>query len=237
MKYEVVLFDADGTLFDFARAETYALELAFADSGLRYHPSYLSAYSAVNLEAWQQFERGEISSVQLRLVRFERFCSRAGIDAEPADLSRRYLSRLAEASFLMEGAAEVVRILRGNCRLAIVTNGLTDVQRGRFGRSPISSHFDEITISEEVGTQKPDPRIFAYTLDRMGHKDKRTVLMVGDSLSSDIQGGVNFGIDTCWFNPSGDASPPSPTPSHVVDDLAKILPLCRSSADGAGRRG
>lgn len=237
MKYEVVLFDADGTLFDFGRAESYALELAFEDSGLTFHARYFTDYSIVNLEAWQQFERGEITSGELRLLRFERFCARAGVDVEPERLSKKYLSRLAEAAFLLDGAAEVVRTLSKSCRLAIVTNGLTDVQHGRFGRSPICSHFEEIVISEEVGTQKPDPAIFAYTLNRMGHEDKSTVLMVGDSLSSDIQGGVNFGIDTCWFNPSGGAPPAAPTPSYVVDDLAKILPLCRSSAVDAEGQG
>lgn len=233
MKYDVVLFDADGTLFDFERAETYALEAAFRDSGLAYKPSYLHDYSTVNREAWRQFERGEITNAELRVVRFERFCERAGVEEDPQRLSARYLSRLAETSFLIEGASEVVRELSGRCRLAIVTNGLTEVQRGRFGRSPISSHFEQIIISEEVGSQKPDPSIFAYTLERMGLRDKTTVLMVGDSLSSDIQGGVNFGIDTCWFNPSAQPLPAGGGPTHVVGDLAEVPPLCSGQTRGA----
>jgi len=233
MKYHVVLFDADGTLFDFERAEAYALALAFRDSGIEFRPRYLEDYSAVNREAWRQFERGEITSAELRVLRFERFCERAAVEEDPRRLSGHYLGRLAEAAFLIEGAAEVVKALSGRCRLAIITNGLTDVQRGRFGRSPISSHFEQIVISEEVGAQKPDPSIFAYTLERMDHRDKETVLMVGDSLTSDIQGGLNFGIDTCWFNPSAQPLPGGAGPTHVVGDLSEVPPLCAAEVHNA----
>lgn len=237
MKYQVVLFDADGTLFDFSRAEAYALEEAFRELGLGYRADYLNDYSIINHEAWRSFERGEITSEELRILRFSRFCDKLGIQADPENLSRAYLSWLARAEFLLEGAKELVEALAGKIRLAIVTNGLKDVQRGRFGRSPIHKHFDEIVISEEVGMQKPDPAIFEHTLRSLGHADKSSVLMVGDSLTSDIQGGLNFGIDTCWYNPGHADVPKSPTPRYVVDALDQLLSICLPRNGGGEPQG
>lgn len=235
MKYEVVLFDADGTLFDFARAEAFALENAFREVSLPYLPEYLEDYKVINHATWRQFERGEVSSLELRTLRFERFCSKIGIDTNPESMSTRYLSWLAQARFLIDGAERVVGMLSDRCRLAIVTNGLKDVQNGRFGRSPIRRYFDAIVISEEIGIQKPDPAIFVHALELLGHNDKTTVLMVGDSLTSDIQGGVNFGIDTCWFNPDGNTALKSPVPNHVVRRLDELIELCIPVQEGEGR--
>ncbi len=232
MKYHAVLFDADGTLFDFHRAESYALEEAFRELGLDFSPEYRESYERINREVWRLFELGEISSVDLRVLRFERFLEKIGADIDPEKMSSSYLSWLARAEFLLDGAQELVEALAGKVKLAIVTNGLKDVQRGRFGRSPIRRHFDSIVISEEVGVQKPDPAIFVHALDRLEHEDKGSVLMVGDSLTSDIQGGVNFGIDTCWFNPGGIELPESPTPSYVIERLEELLPVCMGGDGG-----
>jgi len=229
MKYHAVLFDADGTLFDFHRAESYALEEAFRELGLTFSPEYRDPYEQINREVWRLFERGELSSVELRVLRFERFLEKIGADVDAEAMSASYLSWLARAEFLLDGALQLVESLAGKVKLAIVTNGLKDVQRGRFGRSPIRSHFDSIVISEEVGVQKPDPAIFVHALESLDHEDKGSVLMVGDSLTSDIQGGVNFGIDTCWFNPAGNDLPESPTPSHVIGRLEELLPVCMGS--------
>ena len=237
MQYQVVLFDADGTLFDFARAESYALEEAFRELGLGYRSEFLRVYEVINHEAWRRFERGEITSQELRILRFTQFRAKLGMQTDPERLSRTYLAWLARAEFLLEGARELVEALAGKVRLAIVTNGLKDVQRGRFGRSPIRTYFEEIVISEEVGAQKPDPVIFEHTLRRLDHTDKSSVLMVGDSLSSDIQGGVNFGIDTCWYNPGHAEAPRSPTPRHVIHTLDQLLSICLPGNGGVEHRG
>lgn len=228
MNYEVALFDADGTLFDFHRAEAYALERAFRDLGIDFHAGAVEEYKNINQEVWQLFERGEISSEELRILRFERFRAKSDIEADAESLSRSYLSWLSRAGFLIDGAVKLIEALSGRVRLAIITNGLKDVQRGRFGRSSIQKHFDAIVISEEVGVQKPDPSIFEFALESIGHTNKRSVLMIGDSLTSDIQGGVNFGIDTCWYNPGNLRAPKSPVPRHVVSTLEQLLPICLS---------
>lgn len=232
IEYEVVLFDADGTIFDFARAETFALENTFRELGIPFGEEDLRTYRRVNHQVWRMFERGRISSVELRSLRFQRLASERGIPADAAAMSAGYLSWLARASFLIDGAQGIIERLRGSVRMAIVTNGLKDVQRGRFGRSPITGHFEAIVISEEIGVQKPDPAIFDHALKLLGHTDRRTVLMVGDSLTSDVQGGVNFGIDTCWYNPDRIPAPKRPVPSHIVTTLEELIPLCLRAGGG-----
>jgi len=204
---------------------------------MAYRSEYLASYKRINHEVWRSFERGEITSLELRRIRFQRFCDEVGIDTNPESMSARYLEWLGRSAFLLDGASEVVEKLAAYCRLAIVTNGLKDVQNGRFGLSPIKHHFDAIVISEEVGAQKPDPRIFEHAMERLGKPDRRSVLMVGDSLSSDIQGGVNFGIDTCWFNPAGEPAPGRPAPRHIVRRLDELLPLCLTDGAGEGPAG
>lgn len=143
---------------------------------------------------------------------------------DPATFSAFYLARLGEGSFLLPGAEDICRYLSGKYRLAIVTNGLKEVQRPRIAASPIAGLFDAVSISEEAGGGKPGPAIFdrAFTLLGLSAEDKGAALMIGDSLSSDIQGGVNYGIDTCWYNPSKAPNPTGPRPTYEIGDLAEL---------------
>jgi 2-haloacid dehalogenase len=201
IKYRWLLFDADGTLFDYDRAEASALEKTFAEMGRGFEPAYAATYRRINQEIWHEFERGRISQKRLRTRRFEQLFEQVGIECDAEGFSARYLRNLAAASQLMEGAEEIVKKLHGRAGLMILTNGLTEVQRPRFSQSSIVSYFHDIVISEEVGAAKPDGRIFDVAFEKMGHPRKKDVLMVGDSLTTDIRGGSDYGIDTCWFNP------------------------------------
>lgn len=206
MTYQWLLFDADGTLFDYDRAEKNALQNTFAQLGYPFEEQYLAAYRRVNQAIWQEFEQGQIDQRTLRTRRFELLFQALAIQADPHRFSPAYLANLAQEAGLLDGAEAVVKQLAGQFNLAIITNGLTEVQRPRFGRSTIITHIREIIISEEVGAAKPDPQIFEVAFAHMNHPAKSQVLIIGDSLTSDIQGGVNYGIDTCWFNPAGQNS-------------------------------
>lgn len=201
MKYKWVLFDADGTLFDYDQAEATALEKTFAQTGPRFESSYIETYRQINERIWLEFEQGKISQARLRIKRFEQFLERINIEADPAKFSQRYLWHLADSSDLIEGAEETVSALYGQIGLVIITNGLQDVQRPRLAKSVISNYLADVVISEEVGAAKPDKKIFDVAFSRMGNPRQEEVLIVGDSLTSDIKGGNNYGIDTCWFNP------------------------------------
>lgn len=128
---------------------------------------------------------------QLRTERFLRLFNEFG---------NCYLERLGKAGFLIDGSEDICKYLSRKYKLVILTNGMKEVQLSRFGQSSIKQYISDIIISEEVGVNKQNPYIFEYTLDRLNHGDKDSVIIIGDSLTSDIQGGINFGIDTCWLN-------------------------------------
>jgi 2-haloacid dehalogenase len=224
--YSVVLFDADDTLFDFQRAERQALARAMEALALEYEERHAVLYAGINRELWAERERQRISAEALKVERFRRFFDALGIDADLERFSETYLDHLAEASFLLAEAKELIAALAGRYRLGLVTNGLSRVQRPRLARSGIALFFEAVVISEEIGVAKPDPRIFAHALQCLVHSDASSVLMVGDSLSSDVQGGADSGIDTCWYNPSGrpNDSPVRPTFEVArLSDLTEVL--------------
>ncbi|WP_346354329.1 YjjG family noncanonical pyrimidine nucleotidase [Azotosporobacter soli] len=226
MKYEVILFDADETLFDFKRSEKVALEKSITTFNIKYDEAYhLPIYSAINKRVWQELEQGILSAEQLKTERFKRLTEKLNLTFDPNEFSNIYLNSLAEASFLLEDALEIVTYLNKKYRLVIITNGLTVVQKKRIQQSSIANYFEAVVISEEVNVSKPNQEIFRYALRRIKHENKETVLMVGDSLSSDIQGGLNFAIDTCWFNPNRSKNESNITPTFEIQSLLELKKL------------
>lgn len=237
-RYSVLLLDADGTLFDYDRAEGYALETTCGELGLDYEPERdLPVYRRINAEMWIAFERGEIDPGTLSVERFRRFLEALGADGaavnrgahadsgarvNPVEMADRYLGHLAEGSFLIPDALEVVRELASLARLAVITNGLSRVQRSRFSGSGLSEYVEHLVISDEVGSQKPEPGIFDVALEPFNGVSRDEVLIVGDSLTSDIAGGVRYGIATCWYNPEGRKNPDGPVPTHEIRSLAEL---------------
>jgi 2-haloacid dehalogenase len=231
--YRWLLFDADGTLFDFERAETSALARTFAQFGLPMTPAAAEIYREVNRRCWQALERGELSPEALRTRRFELLFAEAGLAADADAFASRYLENLAQTADLLEGAAEVLAALRGRYRFAIITNGLRTVQRGRLARSAIRDDIAALIISEEVGSAKPERGIFDAAFAAMGGPAKAEVLLIGDSLSADIRGALNYGIDACWFNPSGLPRPAGLPIAYEIGRLDELVGLL-ASVDDAG---
>jgi 2-haloacid dehalogenase len=232
MRYEWILFDADGTLFDYDRAKASALARTFEQSGLPLQPGTAEAYRRINAEIWRQFEQGQIDQQRLRARRFELLFEELGVDYDAEAFSARYLENLAHGTDLLDGAEGVLQALDGRVGLALITNGLHEVQRPRLARSAIGHYFSEIIISEEVGAAKPDRRIFDVALERMGFPPRDKVLIVGDSLSSDIQGGSDYGLDTCWYNPGGNPRPDGLRIRYEIAGLEQLLDLVGPGADG-----
>jgi 2-haloacid dehalogenase len=227
MRYSWILFDADGTLFDYDSAEAAALAETFDDFGHRLLPEHAEAYRQINGHMWAEFERGTMTQARLRTERFEALFESVGINEDPASFSETYLKLLSLRTELIDGAEEIVAGLAARARLMLITNGLADVQRPRFRASTIHHHFVDMVISEEVGAAKPDPRIFDAAFEIMGGPPRSQVLMVGDSLSSDIAGGNSYGVDTCWFNPSR-AGGGDVVPTYEIAALVELIRVATS---------
>ena len=224
-RYPWLLFDADDTLFDYRRAETTALREAFEAEGHPFQPAWLAVYQRLNAAAWRELEAGRLTSEQLRVRRFADLSAELGLALDPTGFSSTYLRHLARQSHLVDGALEVVDALRASRRVAVITNGLPDVQRPRLAASALAGKVAPVVISDEVGVAKPDPAIFRIALERMGHPAPSEVLVIGDSLSSDIAGGAAAGIDTCWYNPGGRSRADVPTPTYEIRRLEELLAI------------
>ncbi len=224
-RYRWLLFDADGTLFDYERAETSALRSAFERIGVGFDAGCLSAYQRINQEMWKALEQGQITPEQLKVRRFEKLFEALGVRHPAAPFSETYLQCLANCSDLVEGAHDVVSVLKARYRMAIVTNGLSAVQRPRLARSTIRDWVAEIIISEEIGHAKPATQFFDITFARLGHPSRREVLLIGDNWSSDIQGAALYGIDACWYNPTRSPRPSAPPIQSEIASLRELLPL------------
>jgi 2-haloacid dehalogenase len=225
-RYKSIFFDADDTLFDYPRAEGTALRACLGAFALTAAPEiFIAAYRRHNRDVWRAFERGETDQAALRVERFRRLAAELGLPGLPLErVSTFYLEKLACQSQLLPGALELVRELAGKYPLALVTNGIAAVQNKRFAASPITPYFRSIVISEEAGVAKPDPRIFRPALEAIG-VEAADVLFVGDSVTSDMAGARNAGMDFCWLNPGGIPVPAGADPRFIVRELAEIAAL------------
>ncbi len=191
------------------------------EAGFAEPASLLDHYLVINREMWAAVERGEMQPTEVRRTRFDRFLAEIGADGDGYAMSERYARALAEETELFPDARGVIEQLAGTVTLGLVTNGLSDVQRTRIARLDLEHYFAAIVISGEIGHTKPGPEIFEIVFDQLGHPNKSDVLMIGDSLSSDIAGGNGFGIDTCWYNPHG-AAYDGVVPTHVATRLDQL---------------
>ncbi len=224
-KYKWLLFDADNTLLDFSLAEKCALVATLRGAHLPDGDEIVAAYSEINDSMWKMLERGEITKERLRTLRFERFCLHFGFGADPLYLADSYVENLKSNSQLCEGAEELCRSLFGKYKLYIITNGILEVQRARFGGSAICKYFEHTFVSDEIGVEKPSPLFFDAVASAIDGFDCKQALVIGDSLSSDIRGGINYGIDTCWYNPAKKAKPDGMDITYTVERLRDIETL------------
>ena len=206
-RYKWLIFDADGTLFDFREAERLALHGLADDFGVSSHSegrdAALARYHRINSQLWRDVERGTVRPSEVATERFRLWFGELQLDADPHVVGQYYTQRLASHSVLLPGAQLAIETLASRYRLLLATNGLSAVQRPRFAASPITPYFADVVISEELGVAKPDPAFFDAAFAAMGQPAKHEVLMVGDSLDADMQGAINYGIDCCWCNFGG----------------------------------
>lgn len=224
-RYDVILFDADRTLFDFDRSQLDALREVFQAHRIPVTQEMMDLYIHINDHLWAQFDRGEITTEELTRVRFQLFLEEAGSQGQDPDaMNQQYLEFLGSHSYLLNGAEELCRSLAPYCKQYIVTNGIKVAQVGRLSQSPIRRYIEKMYISGEMGIRKPEAGFFQIVYDDLGmtpERWKRTVI-VGDGLGSDILGGRNAHVDTIWYNPEKKENRSGILPTWEAADFPEI---------------
>ena len=225
MPYSTLLFDLDHTLFDSDASEFAAFDTTMRAAGFDTPFDHFATYQRINLDLWAGVERGEVQPIDVRRVRFERLFSEVDVDANVEEMATLFVTSLGENGDLYPGVIELLDRLEPHARLGLVTNGLSDVQRARLERVGIADCFEAVVISSEVGVTKPGREIFDIAFARLGAPPVGTALMIGDSLTSDIAGGANYGMATCWYNPQGRMRGPADIVTHEIADLTDLIPI------------
>ncbi|MBQ3330153.1 MAG: YjjG family noncanonical pyrimidine nucleotidase [Ruminococcus sp.] len=198
--YDIVLLDADETVYDFKLAEKTAVSLTLKQFGVEPTDEVVRLYSAVNLSCWKMLERGELDREKLKSYRFQKLFEQIGApSADYAAVNATYEDHLSRQAFLLDGALDFIKKLHEYCRIYMATNGLTVPQTGRFDRAAFKPYVDGIYISEQIGVSKPEKAYFDYIFRDLNITDTSRVIMVGDSLTSDMRGGRNAGLTTCHY--------------------------------------
>ena len=223
MRYRAILFDVDDTLLDFQTGNRNAVNRLMDELDYR-DPHRYEQYEAINLKCWEELEAGLLTQNQLKVARFVRFFDRYPVVGDPKWAAERFVELLGQQSILLPNALEVVEQIAARLPVAVVTNGITAIQRSRMALSPLKDYLTEMVISEAVGISKPRPGIFKIALDRLGVKP-RDALMVGDGVNSDIRGANNAGIDACWLNPTGRALPEGVHAEYQISDIRQCVEI------------
>ena len=224
-KYNCIMMDIDNTLLDFDAAERKALLETLQQFSLPCDEAAVSRYHEINSSLWGELNKGKIRRDKLVVERFDRFVKEIGAAAKATELNRAYTEHLATHADVIPGAEEALQELAEVATMIAVSNGTESVERGRLKLSGFEKYFDDIFISEAVGVSKPNPKIFQMAMRKLGIEHSDKVLVVGDSLSADIQGGVNAGLDTCWVNMNGVENESGLTPTYEVKALSELYPI------------
>lgn len=219
MKYQWILFDADETLFSFRSFG--GLQKVLARYGLEFNEQDYATFQAVNQRLWIAYQNQEIDAEGLQRQRFSRLA--ALTDEDPLKLNALLMEEMALLSLPLENTVATLQALQGKCKMGIITNGFNAMQQKRLDNTQTAPFFELLVVSENVGIAKPDKRIFEYAFAQMGNVDKRRILMVGDTLSSDIVGGQNAGIDTCWFNPHQKPNDSDVRPTYEIHSMLQLI--------------
>ena len=226
MTYKFLLFDLDHTLLDFDTAEDIALTQLLKEEGVEDIRAYKDYYVPMNKALWKDLEEKKITKQELVNTRFSKLFSHFGIEKDGVYLAERYQFYLAQQGQVFSGAMELLdSLIDRGYELYAATNGITTIQTGRMAQSGLAPYFNQVFISEQLQTQKPDALFYEKKGQQIAGFSKEKALMIGDSLTADIQGGNNAGIDTIWYNPHHLENHTQAQPTYEVDSYQALLEL------------
>ena len=224
---KVILWDVDGTLLDFKKAEYAAIKKCFEIFNLgECTDEMIGRYSILNRKYWDKLEQKEITKPEMLVNRFADFFATENIEADCAkEFNEEYQNCLGETICFCDNSYELLKSLKGRVKQYAVTNGTKAAQDRKLSKSGLIEIFDGVFISEVVGSEKPGIEFFEHVWEKIGHYEKDEIMIVGDSLTSDIQGGNNAGIVCCWYNPKGIKNETNLRIDYEVDDLQKVAEI------------
>lgn len=225
---KTVFFDIDDTLLDFHRAEANAIRKTFSDVGIEPTEELIAHYSEVNLAQWKKLEKGLATREEILTGRFDILFGELGLSISSQKTQAVYEEYLSREAYYYEGAEELLDTLYGKYALYVASNGTSYVQNRRIEITGIAKYFDDIFISEHIGFDKPSKEYFAACFAKISDFEPEKSIIVGDSLTSDILGGINAGIKTCWFNPKGKPQNPEIAPDYEIRSLSELPKLLES---------
>ena len=222
---EFLLLDLDDTILDFQKGEEYGLRKTLQEAGIKPTEAICQRYSQINKEYWKRLELGEVTREQVMLGRFQSLYNELGVDADPAVSSASYMDNMSSVHFFLPGAEEAVKALQKKYRLFLVSNGTASAQHRRLTSAGLYPYFERVFISQEIGCNKPALEFFDRCFAQIPDFDPKKAIIVGDSLSSDIQGGINAGILTCWVNPKHKTAPETRKPNFEIESITQLEAL------------
>ena len=225
---EFLFLDLDDTILDFHMQESVAIRKTLSGAGIEPTDENCNLYSKINLRHWKMLELGEITREKLIWHRFAELFETLGVTADPKATAERYMDHLSEGHYFLPGAEEAVKALAKKYKLYLASNGAGRVQESRIVSAKLAPLFKDIFISEEMGANKPDKAYFDACFARINDFDPQRAMIVGDSLSSDIRGGKNAGIYTCWVNPKGKTAPPESKPDFEIKSIAELEEILKT---------
>lgn len=223
MAYNCVLLDFDETLVSFNRSEKIAITKVYNKYNIPVTEENIAFYHTENEKLWRDFEKGKIKKKDIERTRFAKVVDHFDITGVTGDqMNRDYVNYLKNSAILLDGAIEFLEDIEDYTTIAIVTNGIDAVQQNRLKLSRVIDFADGVFTSEKVGYNKPDKRIFTIALKTLGIENTKKVLVVGDNLQSDIKGGINAGLDTCWVNFANAENTTNIKPTYTALDFTQL---------------
>lgn len=201
--FKVILFDVDNTLLDFNECARQSVKFACKETGLLFEERFMDAFFTINDFLWRQVENGTLTTDRLHEIRFKTIFSAIDVDRDGDEFERLFRLNMKTAAAPVDGALDLLNCLNGKYYIAVASNSAYEQQAARLKKAGMAKFFNGIFVSERLGASKPSEAFFKAILKELPTKNKDEILFVGDSLSADVKGGVDFKIKTCWFNPLG----------------------------------